>query len=149
MGAETVTIRRLAPRDESVWQCLWGEYLAFYRAEVPTEVSARSFDRLCTESGDVVGFAAVGEDDAPIGFVHLVFHQSTWSDDPYCYMEDLYVARAGRGLDVGRQLIKAAYEEADRRGASRFYWITQEYNSPARSLYDTVAHHTSFVVYER
>lgn len=149
MSSETVATRRLSARDESEWRQLWGAYLDFYRAEVPSEVTRRTFERLCAETGDVVGFVAVGPDDLPIGLVHLVFHQSTWSDGPYCYMEDLYVARGGRGLDVGRQLIRAAYDEADRRHAGRFYWLTQEYNSPARSLYDTVAHHTSFVVYER
>jgi len=34
------------------------------------------------------------------------------------------------------------------RGAGRLYWHTQEYNGRARSLYDQVAHLTSFVVYE-
>jgi hypothetical protein len=46
-------------------------------------------------------------------------------------------------------LIKGVYEEADRRSAAHVYWHTQQYNAPARSLYDTVAHATSFVVYER
>jgi hypothetical protein len=32
-------------------------------------------------------------------------------------------------------------------GPASVYWLTQEYNGPARSLYDTVAHRTSFVVY--
>jgi hypothetical protein len=41
------------------------------------------------------------------------------------------------------------YEEADRRGAARTYWETQEFNSAARSLYDQVAHRTSFIIYER
>jgi hypothetical protein len=35
---------------------------------------------------------------------------------------------------------------ADRFGPASVYWLTQEYNGPARSLYDTVAHRTSFVV---
>lgn len=32
-------------------------------------------------------------------------------------------------------------------GPASVYWLPQEYNGPARSLYDTVAHRTSFVVY--
>ena len=39
--------------------------------------------------------------------------------------------------------------EVDRRGADRVYWYTQQYNAPARSLYDVVGHLTSFVGYER
>jgi hypothetical protein len=41
------------------------------------------------------------------------------------------------------------YEEADRRGAAKTYWQTQQYNGRARSLYDQVGHVTSFIVYER
>ena len=37
----------------------------------------------------------------------------------------------------------------DESGAGSVYWLTQEYNAPARSLYDTLAHRTSFVVYQR
>jgi hypothetical protein len=32
-------------------------------------------------------------------------------------------------------------------GTASVYWLTQEYNGPARSLYDTVAHRIWFVVY--
>jgi hypothetical protein len=28
------------------------------------------------------------------------------------------------------------------------YWHTQQFNAPGRSLYDAVAHNTSFIVYE-
>ena len=38
---------------------------------------------------------------------------------------------------------------ADAHRAERVYWHTQEYNAPARSLYDQVGRRTSFVMYER
>ena len=104
---------------------------------------------MITGSDGLLGLVAVDEVDAPVGFAHLVFHSSTWSADLYCYLEDLFVDPGSRGSGVARQLIEAVYEEADRRGAARVYWETQEFNSPARSLYDVVAHRTSFIVYER
>ncbi|HEU0317849.1 MAG TPA: GNAT family N-acetyltransferase, partial [Solirubrobacteraceae bacterium] len=67
----------------------------------------------------------------------------------YCYLEDLFVARAARGGGAGRALIEAVYAAADARGADRVYWHTQEFNAPARSLYDTVGRRTSFIVYTR
>ena len=54
-----------------------------------------------------------------------------------------------RGTGHGPALIEAVYARADALGADRVYWHTQEYNGAARSLYDQVAHRTSFVVYER
>jgi GNAT superfamily N-acetyltransferase len=91
---------------------------------------------------------AVDADDVPIGVAHLVFHASTWGGRGYCYLEDLYVDPSRGGGGAARALIEAVYAEAAARGLQRVYWHTQQYNAPARSLYDTVATPTSFVVYE-
>jgi GNAT superfamily N-acetyltransferase len=77
-----------------------------------------------------------------------VIHATTWSRRPTCYLEDLFVAPAARGQDLGRALLEAVKEQASARGSGRVYWHTQQYNGRARSLYDQVAHPTSFVVYE-
>ena len=97
----------------------------------------------------MVGLVAVDRDDEAIGLAHLVFHVSTWTTGNYCYLEDLFVADAWRGAGVGRALIEAVYREADERGSARVYWMTQEFNAAARSLYDRVAHRTDFIRYER
>ena len=72
-----------------------------------------------------------------------------WATHPTCYLEDLYVAKPWRGAGIARQLIEAVFTFADGFGVAGVYWLTQEYNAPARSLYDTLAHRTSFVVYQR
>jgi len=142
-------IRRLEPADRQAWLHLWHGYLHFYRGVVTAEVTEATFDRLCSGRDGLLGLVAVPDGRGPVGFEHLVFHPSTWSQDPYCYLEDLYVDPTDRGTGTARQLVEAVYAEADRRGASRTYWETQEFNSPARSLYDVVAHRTSFIIYER
>ena len=76
-------------------------------------------------------------------------HPSTWALRDYCYLEDLYVDPATRGHGVGRALIRAVYEAADRVQAASVYWLTQEFNSEGRALYDTLARRTSFIRYER
>jgi len=142
-------IRALEAADFAPWQRLWLAYLRFYRAEVSNEVTAATFRRLCEQSDGMIGLVAADEQGALTGLANLVFHPSTWSADPYCYLEDLFVIPAARGTGTARQLLEAAFAEARRRGAARTYWETQEFNAPARSLYDQVAHRTSFVVYER
>jgi GNAT superfamily N-acetyltransferase len=142
-------IRVLAETDFDSWQRLWHAYLRFYRAEVSDEVTAATFRRLCRGTGGLAGLVAAGERGELVGLAHLVFHPSTWSTEPYCYLEDLFVAPSARGSGAARDLLEAVFAEADRRGAARTYWETQEYNSPARSLYDQVAHRTSFIIYER
>ena len=142
-------IRQLVTQDRAAWLKLWAGYLDFYRGDVSADDTEKTFARLCRGEEGLHGLVAVGDDDQPVGFAHLVFHNSTWSSQPYCYLEDLFVDRSARGSGAGRALIEAVYSEADKRGAARTYWETQEFNSPARSLYDVVAHRTSFIIYER
>lgn len=144
-----LTVRRLRETDRKSWQPLWEQYLHFYRAEVPADVSDETFARLIEPDSGLVGLVAVGSDDRPVGLAHLVFHASTWAHPPHCYLEDLFVDPSARGSGAAKRLIEATYETARERGAGRVYWLTQQFNGPARSLYDTVARLTSFVVYER
>lgn len=142
-------IRPLVAADFAPWEQLWLAYLRFYRAAVSNEVTAATFRRLCDQTDGMMGLVAIDDQGALVGLAHLVFHPSTWSADPYCYLEDLFVARAARGTGTAAQLLEATFAEADRRRAARTYWETQEFNAPARSLYDQLAHRTSFVIYER
>lgn len=144
-------VRALGSEDFDAWRALWLAYLRFYRSEpdVPPEITTRTFERLITGRDGLTGRVAFSEEGDAAGFAHMVFHPSTWSTAPHCYLEDLYVDPAARGGGTSAALIQAVYEEADRRGAVRTYWEAQEFNAPARSLYDTVAHRTSFIIYER
>jgi GNAT superfamily N-acetyltransferase len=69
------------------------------------------------------------------------------SDD--CYLQDLFVADDARGSGVGRVLIEHVYADARRRGASRVYWLTHEFNHNARQLYDRVADRSGFIHYRK
>ena len=142
------TVRPIRESDREAWLPLWQGYNAFYRNEPAEEVTRETFRRLYERTGGFFGLVAEG-DGGLVGLTHAVFHPATWTTGTYCYLEDLFVSRGGRGPRAGRLLIEGVYEEADRRGADRVYWHTQQYNAPARSLYDAVAHATSFVVYQR
>jgi GNAT superfamily N-acetyltransferase len=143
-------IRPLQSDDLDGWMELWKGYLRYYRHELPDEVTRAVFARLCAGEQGMYGLLAV--DDAggdAIGFAHCVVHASTWSTASYCCLEDLFVGRAGRGGGVGEQLIQAVYAHSTATGVEKVYWHTEEYNAPARSLYDSVAHRTSFIMYEK
>lgn len=141
-------IRELTAADFGQWKPLWLAYLRFYRAEVSDEVTGATFRRLCDKADGLAGFVAEDSGGDLIGLAHLVFHPSTWSTEPYCYLEDLFVSPAARGTGTARELLDAVFAEAKRRSAARTYWETQEFNAPARSLYDQVAQRTSFIIYE-
>jgi len=141
-------IRPIRTEDRQAWDPLWQGYLEFYRATLAPEVTERTWAALCDSASAVHGLVAE-QNGQLAGFAHLIMHPTTWAIGPTCYLEDLYIAKAWRGRDIARQLINAVYAFADESGAAGVYWLTQEYNAPARSLYDTLAHRTSFVVYQR
>ena len=143
------TIRPIRDGDRETWLPLWHSYNAFYRNEPTEEVTCAAFRRLCDGADGFFGLVAEEGDGGLVGMAHAVFHPATWTTGTYCYLEDLFVTREGRGSGAGQLLIEGIYAEADRRGSDRVYWHTQQYNGPARSLYDAVGHATSFVVYKR
>jgi GNAT superfamily N-acetyltransferase len=132
--------------DEAAWRVLWAGYNRFYRADVPETVTDALWAGLLDPAGAIGGLVAEG-DGGVVGLAHFLFHPSSWSLQPSCYLEDLFVAPAARGTGAGRALIAAVTALAKSRGADRVYWHTQEFNAAARSLYDTVASRTSFIVY--
>ena len=142
------TVRALVSGDRAQWDELWSGYLRFYRQRLPAEVSAGTFARLVDERVQPHGLVAEA-DGRLLGFVHYLFHPSTWSPREICYLEDLFVDPQARGGGVGRTLIEAVYAAADRAQAASVYWMTQEFNADGRALYDTLAHRTSFIRYER
>lgn len=143
-------IRPLEADDWDAWKPLWDGYLSFYREpNLAAEITQETFRRLCGRVDGMRGLLSLSDHGEAVGLAHIILHPSTWTTTSYCYLEDLFVAPAARGGDVGRELIEAVYREADSAGADRVYWHTQEFNGAARSLYDKVGHRTSFVVYER
>ena len=81
--------------------------------------------------------------------VHYIFHLDTWEIQEVCYLQDLFVIPQNRGKKIGQLLIEGVYERADKYGAPSVYWLTQEFNVPARKLYDQMADLTPFIHYER
>jgi GNAT superfamily N-acetyltransferase len=146
----SVRVRRLEVRDKPSWLGLFKGYIAFYKATVAEEVIETTWQRLMAGAPDFhFALVAVDEADVPIGLAHALVHRSTWSATHYCYLEDLFVDPERRLKGVGRALIEAVYREADARGCTRTYWVTQEFNYRARALYDQVATKSPFVQYRR
>jgi GNAT superfamily N-acetyltransferase len=143
-----ITIRPLARADRAQWEPLWRGYLAFYKTSVADEVTDVTFARFFDEAEPM--HALVAERDGKIvGIVHYIFHRSTWTKGPYCYLQDLFTREDARGAGVGRKLIEAVYERAKAHGASRVYWLTQENNATARALYDKLADRPGFIQYRK
>jgi GNAT superfamily N-acetyltransferase len=141
-----VLIRRAEARDEARWRELWAGYIKFYRASVSEEATASTWRQILAPDSGMESLVAEA-DGKVIGICNYLYHLSTWSTQPVCYLQDLYVDPDARGGGAAKALILACETEAKKHGAFRLYWLTQEYNAPARSLYDTIAARSSFIVY--
>jgi GNAT superfamily N-acetyltransferase len=148
MDRAEIVVRPVVAGDRDQWMPLWKGYLDFYREDLPDEVSDYTFTRICGLRDGMFGFVADTGGEL-LGIVNALVHPSTWTTTSYCYLEDLFVSPTARGTGVAKILIEAVSAEAAARKASHVYWHTQEFNGPARSLYDQVARLTSMRVYER
>lgn len=139
-------IRAALPSDEPAWRALWRGYCDFYQAELPDEVTQRTWKRILDPDSAVMCIVAEVE-GAVAGFAHCVVHENTWETQPVCYLEDLYVAPHARLGGVGRALIEWLRNAMRAEGWARLYWMTREDNAAARRLYDQFTQADGFVRY--
>lgn len=140
-----IAIAPLAPADRAEWEALARGYKAFYRTEIPQERYDETW-RLLIASERVHGLGA-RIDGKLAGIAHYLFHAQTWSPD-CCYLQDLFTAENARGKGIATALIDAVAEEARRRGARKYYWLTKEDNRDARALYERIARFKGFLRYD-
>lgn len=151
MGA-SILVRQVTNEDYDQWLPLWTGYNAFYGRSGATalapEITHMTWSRFFDAYEPV--HALVAESDGElVGLVHYLFHRTTTTLQPLCYLNDLFTGEKARGKGVGRALIEAVYEKARMAGSPRVYWQTHETNSTARQLYDKVAEFSGFIVYRK
>lgn len=148
--SSSVVIRPVVKSDYEEWCRLWSDYLTFYNTSVAEEVYQTTFARLLSDdANEFHGLLALDESNTPAGLVHYLFHRNTWKIENVCYLQDLYTQVDQRGKGVASALITAVYEAADIQGSPGVYWMTQEFNTTARSLYDRIGKVTPFIRYNR
>jgi GNAT superfamily N-acetyltransferase len=140
-------IRPIHSADRALWEPLWQGYLSFYEKTIPAEATQLTWTRLTT-TDEITGLLALDEKDQAIGLAHFFYHPSTSSIGGNCYLQDLFVVPAQRGGGVGRRLIEAVLSDAKARKVAVLYWQTEEFNGPARRLYERVAKRSPFIRYQ-
>ena len=147
-----ILIRPVERADYLQWKILWDGYNAFYGRKdataLPEETTRMTWSRFFDGCEPV--HALVAEQTGQlIGLAHFIYHRSTISIAPTCYLQDLFTLEAARGKGVGRALIEQVYKLAKEAGSSRVYWLTHETNEIAMKLYDKVADKSGFAVYRK
>jgi GNAT superfamily N-acetyltransferase len=147
-----VHVRFVTADDYAEWLPLWEGYNRFYgrfgATALPDSVTQVTWARFFDAYEPM--FAMVADDGTRlVGLVHYLWHRSTISIEPTCYLQDLFTAEAARGRGVGRALIEAVYEQARLAGVVNVYWRTHATNATARRLYDQVAEESGSLVYKK
>jgi GNAT superfamily N-acetyltransferase len=142
-------IRSLVNADYEEWRGLWLSYLNFYETSLADEVINETFYRFIDDHQTKQNALVAEDENGLVGLVHYIFHPHNWKIEEVCYLQDLFVTPQKRGQKIGQMLIESVYEEANSFGAPSVYWLTQEFNRPARKLYDKIADLTPFIKYAR
>jgi GNAT superfamily N-acetyltransferase len=137
-------IRDPTATDEKAWRHLWSLYNAFYEATIAETITEHTWHRIMDLSPVFARLAVINREVA--GFSVGVLHEGTWTSEPICYLEDLFVEPRYRSRGCGRMLIQDLIDRAHAEGWSRLYWHTASDN-PARKLYDRFVAADDFVRY--
>jgi GNAT superfamily N-acetyltransferase len=144
-------IRPVTPDDYAAWRPLWDGYNAFYgrsgESALPEHCTLTTWQRFRDPVEPM--FALVAEDQGKlVGLAHYLFHRSTIRPELTCYLSDLYTEKSRRGRGIGRALIEGVFEQCRAAGVKGVYWQTHESNAAGRLLYEQLARHEGFIVYD-
>lgn len=121
-GAARVRLRRMRREDLPAIS-------EIERASFPTPWSEATFRGLLGRANAALLVAETEEGE-------LLGHAALWTAGPEAELGDLAVRPEARGRGVGRTLLRAALDEAERRGARTIFLEVRESNAPARGLYE-------------
>ncbi len=141
-------IRELKSADLAAWLPLWQAYQRFYNTDISEKITRTTWSRLIDPKEPMFALGAFRANQL-VGFAHIIYHRSCWTEGDYCYLQDLFTPEELRGRGIGTALIKAVFERAKADGASRVHWLTHESNLAAQSLYDKVAVKSGFIQYRK
>lgn len=143
----TTKIRPLDQNDRSRWEQMFQAYAEFYKTTIPDGGFDRVWQWIFDPDNDFWCDVAEDDDGQIIGFTQYQLMHRSLGGSMVCYLSDLYVDPDVRGNGAGRALIDHVLEFAKSKGLPGVRWLTQEFNYPARRLYDTYQPKTDFILY--
>jgi ribosomal protein S18 acetylase RimI-like enzyme len=111
----------------------------WFGSDTPSaESMAASVALLLEDSSTEFLLASATGGEQPAGVCQLRFRHSVWTGTPDCWLEDLYVDEGARGQGLGSALVQFSFERAVARGARRIELDTNEVNTAAIALYESL-----------
>lgn len=142
-----ISIRPLTDSDRARWEQMFQAYAEFYKTSVPDGGFDRVWAWIFDPANDFWCDLAENGDGKVIGFTQYQLMHRSLGGSMVCYLSDLYVDPGVRGNGAGRAMIDHVLAFARDRDLPSVRWLTQEFNDPARRLYDTYGPKTDFILY--
>jgi len=130
-----VAVRRAREDDLALIGRLLHDFNTEYRDETPGPGAIAERVGQLMASGDTIVLLGGAE---PCGLAVLRFRPSIWTAGLECYLAELYVAPGRRGRGLGRALMENALALARAEGADYMELGTEEDDTAARSLYESL-----------
>jgi ribosomal protein S18 acetylase RimI-like enzyme len=105
-------------------------------------------ERLMDDRDTDYVLGATGPDAPPTGVVQLRFRYGIWRAGGDCLVEDVYVSDHARGAGLGRTLMQRATTRALERDCRRMELDTNETNTAAIALYESLGFANKSTAYE-
>lgn len=146
---QAIRIVPLAARHRADWERLYAGYAEFYRVTQTPEMRATVWGWIMDPAHEVNALVAEDAAGRAVGLAHYRTFARPLSASTGCFLDDLFVLPATRGMRVGEALIDALAAMARERGWSVVRWITADDNYRARTAYDRIATRTMWITYDR
>ena len=143
------TVRPVEAADLDQWRDLYSAYREFYALTPDSAVVDRVWSWIGDDAHETRGLVAVDADGILGGLANYRRFARPSSGTTGMWLDDLFTRPDLRGAGVGRALIDAVAQIADDENLSVVRWITNENNTTARRLYDSLATATKWVTYDR
>jgi len=143
------TVRPVEAADLDQWRDLYSAYREFYALTPDSAVVDRVWSWIGDDAHETRGLVAVDADGILGGLANYRRFARPSSGTTGMWLDDLFTRPDLRGAGVGRALIDAVAKIADDENLSVVRWITDENNTAARRLYDSLATATKWVTYDR
>lgn len=145
--SDAILLRSAREADWQRWSELMQAYAEFYNVTVDAAALQATWGWIhephehfwCTLAEDANG--------AVVGFTQYQLMHRSLSGSMVCYLSDLFVEPSVRGVGVGRKMIDHVFEFAREREVPNVRWLTQDFNTTARKLYDSYGEKSDFILY--
>jgi len=143
----SIKIRPVSESERSQWEQMFQAYAEFYKTTIPEGGFDRVWQWVFDPANDFWCDIAENDKGQLIGFTQYQLMHRSLGGSMVCYLSDLYVEPSVRGSGTGRAMIDHVLAFAKNKGLPGVRWLTQEFNYPARMLYDSYGPKTDFILY--